>query len=46
MNNHISCQWEYEERLLEEIAKAEGATDVRRIEVERKKVKAILGIFQ
>ena len=37
MNLHISCQWAYEEDLLEAMAKAEGATDVRRIERSRKK---------
>ena len=37
MNLHVSCQWAYEEGLLEAIAKAEGAVDVRRIERSRKR---------
>lgn len=42
MNLHVSCQWAYEEGLLEAIAKAEGATDVRRIERSRKKSEMLM----
>jgi hypothetical protein len=45
MNLHVSCQWAYEEGLLEAIAKAEGATDVRRIEKSRKKSAVLMDMM-